>query len=198
MFRNQTSIAAQKAEGAWRQRSKSQQRPGSIGDINRSLSFGGQHAPQTGSASLAKDESRVSVAEKAMYIPIPPTSRFNDLSMSSRIGPDLHRLAYERFVYDYVVFETPHKPPGALSDGIYDFIPTLYQRAPDGSCLVMAVDAVAYVNFASRCNAPQAQALGEESLGKAIKLLQTAIADKQQAPTDEILCSVYLMGIYGV
>lgn len=120
------------------------------------------------------------------------------MSTSSRIGPDLRRLAFERFVYDFVVFEPPSKPPGGLNEAIWEYIPTMYHRAPRESCLAVTVDAVSYANFANRCHAPQAQALSEECLGRAIKLIQEAIADKEQALTDASLCAVYLLGVFGV
>lgn len=74
----------------------------------------------------------------------------------------------------------------------------LYERAAEDSCVAMVVNAVAYVNFANRCNAPQAEAMGEEALGRAMVMLSKMIADKKQAVTDEALCSVYLMGVYEV
>lgn len=110
----------------------------------------------------------------------------------------MRRLAYERFIYDFVVFESPNRAPEEPSDALWDFVPYLYDRAPEGSCLTVAVDAVAYANFASRCNASQAQALAEEYQGKGIKLLQQAITDKEKAHSDDALCSVYLMGVYEV
>ena len=60
------------------------------------------------------------------------------------------------------------------------------------------MNAVAYANFATRCNAPQAEAWVEGSLGKDIALLSKLITDGQQIASDEVLCSVYLMGVYEV
>lgn len=74
----------------------------------------------------------------------------------------------------------------------------LYNRAAEDSCVATVVNAVAYVNFANRCNAPQAEALGEEALGKGMLLLSKMISDKKQAMSDEALCSVYLMGVFEV
>lgn len=74
----------------------------------------------------------------------------------------------------------------------------LYDRAAEDSCVATVVNAVAYVNFANRCNAPQAEAMGEEALGRGMVLLSKMIADKRQAMSDDALCSVYLMGVYEV
>jgi hypothetical protein len=114
------------------------------------------------------------------------------------LTPDLRRLAYERFLYDFVILESPNHPSNEPSDALWSFIPVLYQRAADDSCVATVINAVAYANFAHRCNAPHAEALGEESLGKGMVLLSKMIADKKQAVSDEALCSVYLMGVYEV
>ena len=107
-------------------------------------------------------------------------------------------MAYERFLYDFVTPEPPNKPLDEPSDAMWNFIPVLYQRAAEGSCVSTVIHAVAYANFAHRCNAPQAEALGEEYLGRGMALLSKMIADKKLAATDEALCSVYLMGVYEV
>lgn len=107
-------------------------------------------------------------------------------------------MAYERFLYDFVILEPPSTLSNEPSDAMWSFIPVLYQRAAEDSCVSTVIHAVAYVNFAHRCNAPQAEALGEECLGRGMTLLSKMIADKKQAATDEALCSVYLMGVYEV
>ena len=198
MFRNQTSFAAQKAEDSWRKRTKSRKQAIGESKSSHQLSAEDQNAIQIAASSSTTDETLGTMTKETKLGPLPPMVDFNDLSIGPRIGTNLRRLAYERYVYDFVVFETPNRPPGTLTDAVYDFIPALYQRALDGSCLVAIVDAVSYANFANRRNAPEAQALGEQCLGRAIKLLQAAITDKDQAGTDEVLCSVYLMGVYGV
>jgi hypothetical protein len=195
MFRNQTSNAAQKAEGAWRQRTKARQRESIPGHETSSAEL---HTSQGASTSSTVNATLLSAVTQPLAIPTSFTSSFDQLSVSSRVNPDLRRLAYERYVYDFVVPESPNKSSGAHSDAMYEYIPKLYQGAPEGSCLVMAVDACAYANLANRCNALEAQALGVECVGKAIQLLQSAITDPERAPTDETVCAVYMLGIYGV
>jgi hypothetical protein len=192
MFRNQTSNAAQKAEGAWRQRTKSRQREIIQGYETSSAEL---ETPQVASTSNTLDATLGPPARQLKAIPASFTSSFDQLSVSSR---DLRRLAYERYVYDFVVPESPNKSSGAYSDAMYEYIPMLYQKAPEGSCLVMAVDACAYANLVNRRDIPEAQALGADCVGKAIKLLQSAIADPERAPTDGTVCAVYMLGIYGV
>lgn len=123
---------------------------------------------------------------------------FDNLQISPGLTPDLRRLAYERFLYDFVIQESPNHPVNEPSDALWSFIPVLYERAAEDSCVATVVNAVSYVNFANRCNAPQAEAMGEEALGRAMVMLSKMIADKKQAVSDEALCSVYLMGVYEV
>ncbi|KAF2108227.1 hypothetical protein BDV96DRAFT_285526 [Lophiotrema nucula] len=179
LFRNQTAFAAQKAEESWRKRSKSHQRAESESSIQSIHS--NQHSPGS-----SKDS--------------PPAT--DDLLILSNlsIGPDpqadLRRAAYDRFKYDFVVHQTPGRDPSIPSDSLWTFIPELYERAAEGSCLRVVVDAAALANLSSRQKIPQASVLGEEYLGKGIKLLQKAIADKKQAASDEVLATVYLLGVY--
>lgn len=123
---------------------------------------------------------------------------FDNLTIAPEPVPDLRHLAYERFLYDFIILESPNHPSNEPSDALWSFVPVLYQEAAENSCVANVVNAVAYVNFANRCNAPQAEALGEECLGRAMVLLSKMIADKKQAASDEALCSVYLMGVYEV
>lgn len=188
LFRNQTAVAAQKAEDSWRKRSRSHQRAGSEYSTRQPSPGDLQSPPKTQQNSPGEPPSE----------PCAPIIDFNNFSIAPGTTPNLRRLAYERFIYDFVVFETPNKLPEDPSDAIWDFIPHLYQTSKEGTCLTTVVDAIAYANFSNRCNAPQALHLAEECLGKGIKLLQGMIADKEQATSDEALCSVYLMGVYEV
>ncbi|KAF9693552.1 hypothetical protein EKO04_008529 [Ascochyta lentis] len=199
-FRNQTAFAAQRAEDSWRKRSKSHQR--ALSDSSSSLrSFhdsiaatGRARNPSVGGArrsSEAVPEGHTHLFDGASAI-----SKFGHLHIAPELAPDLRRLAYERFLYDFVINESPNHPSNEPSDALWNFIPVLYQRAAEDSCVATVINAVAYCNFAHRCNAPQAATLGEEALGRGMVLLSKMIADKEQAGTDEALCSVYLMGVY--
>jgi hypothetical protein len=120
------------------------------------------------------------------------------MTITPVVNPDFRRRAFERFVYDFVLPDSPTRPKDEPSDALWTFIPVLYQGASDDSLIAMAVDAVAYVNFSNRCNDPHAATLGEECVAKAIPMLTKVIADKKQSATNEALCSVYLMGVYEV
>jgi hypothetical protein len=120
------------------------------------------------------------------------------MNIAPELNPDIRNLAFERFVYDFVSSDSPDLPPHEPSDALWTFIPEIYRSAPEGSCLATVVDAVSYVNFANRCNFPQAEALAEECIGKGITLLSKMITDKKLAASNEALCSVYLMGAYEV
>ena len=120
------------------------------------------------------------------------------LTITPSPNPDFRRRAFERFVYDFVLPDSPNRPADQPDEALWTFIPLLYQDAPENSLIATAVDAVSYVNFANRYNDSHAQALGEECVGRALPMLTKAIADKKQAATNTALCSVHLMGIYEV
>jgi hypothetical protein len=205
LFRNQTASAAQRAEDSWRKRSKSHQRASAAEpsvsiktppsdestpphlDDQRSSS-GSVHSPSGSTDDHQRDASS----------DVAPIIDLSQMTITPVINPDFRRQAFERFVYDFVLPDSPTRPKDEPSDALWTYIPVLYQSAPEGSLLVTVVDAVSYVNFANRCNAPHAEALGEECLGKGIAMLTKIIADKKQSATNETLCSVYLMGVYEV
>jgi hypothetical protein len=205
LFRNQTASAAQRAEESWRKRSKSHQRA-SVAESSVSIktppsdestpphlddqrsSSGSVHSPSGASDDHTHDASN----------DIAPIIDLSQMTITPVINPDFRRQAFERFVYDFVLPDSPNRLKDEPSDALWTYIPVLYQGAPEDSLVVTVVDAVSYVNFANRCNAPHAGALGEECLGKGIAMLTKIIADKKQSATNETLCSVYLMGVYEV
>jgi hypothetical protein len=111
---------------------------------------------------------------------------------------DILHLAYDRFVYDFVASEDPNRPPDEPSDALFSFVPLLYQHAEPGSCLTTIVNAVAYINYANRCNSAHAAILAEESFGEGIRLLAGVLTDTEKAASNDTLCSVHLMGIFEV
>lgn len=122
----------------------------------------------------------------------------NYLVIAPNVTPNLHRQAYDRFLYDFVFPESPNRAPGEPTDALWSFVPILYQNAVEGSSITTAVDALAYINYANRCNAPQAESLAEACLAKTISSLSKAIADRKVAATNATLCSAYLLGVYEV
>jgi gentisate 1,2-dioxygenase len=111
---------------------------------------------------------------------------------------DIRRRAFERFVYDFVLPDSPNRPADQPDEALWTFIPHLYQDAPEESLIATAVDAVSYVNYANRCRDSQAQALSEECVARAIPMLTKTIADKKQSATNVALAAVHLMGVYEV
>jgi hypothetical protein len=191
MFRNQTAIAAQKAEDSWRKRAKSHQKTASVSSVSHQSSPSGE-SPQT---SLRRPSPQSESSPEASSSSI---FTLDSLSLGQQIQPDLQRLAYERFVYDFVILDSPNHDANTPSSALWNFIPPLYQDAAEGSSLKTIVHAVAYANFGARCNAPHIQALAEENLAKGLRLLQNTLSDKEQAPSDHALCSVYLLGVMEV
>lgn len=203
LFRNQTAFAAQRAEDSWRKRSKSHQRALSGSSDSRKSPPSDSISPiartrQPSFSGARRLSSTIYEYHTDSTDGSPNIDRFDQLSITSNVKPDLRQLAYERFVYDFILPESPNQPLDEPSDSLWSFVPILYGRAAEDSCVAAVVNAVAYVNFANRCNAPQAEALGEECMGKAMGMLSKMIADKKQALSDEALCSVYMMGAYEV
>jgi hypothetical protein len=120
------------------------------------------------------------------------------LTITPMPNPDFRRRAFERFVYDFVLPDSPNRPADQPDEAMWTFIPLLYQDASEDSLIATAVDAVSYVNFANRYSDSHAQALGEECVGRVIPMLTKVIADKKQSATNAALCSVHLMGVYEV
>jgi len=118
------------------------------------------------------------------------------MHLTPDVEPDLHQLAFERFVYDFIALESPKRPSEEPVDVAWSFIPKIYRAAAKGSCYRTVVDAVAYVNYANRCHAPQAMALAEDCMARGINLISKMVADKNMAASDETLGSVYLLAVY--
>ncbi|KAF2736443.1 hypothetical protein EJ04DRAFT_575398 [Polyplosphaeria fusca] len=185
LFRNQTAVAAQKAEDSWRKRAKSSQRVEAETHAQTSPPSD-HHSPGSNASHESTPGSEAS------------TSQLNigGLSIAKDSKAELRRAAYERLLYDFVILETPGHPAELPSDSLWDFIPHLYEKAAEGSCFKYTVDCVSYANYGARKASMQAQALAEEYIGKAITSVQKAIADPKQAKKDEVLASVYLLGLY--
>ncbi|KAF1921937.1 hypothetical protein BDU57DRAFT_584906 [Ampelomyces quisqualis] len=148
------------------------------------------------------------------------SSRGADSPLTShRLRQDVLRLAYDRFLYDFVASEDFNRPPDEPLDALFSFVPLLYQHVKPGSCLTTIVNAAAYINSANRCSAPHAAILAEESFGEVlwkiplkftelkdsfgplhegIRLLARVIADTEKAASNDALCSVHLMGAFEI
>jgi len=202
LFRNETSVAAQRAEDSWRKRSKLNLRENSEKSTGQSL----RKAPSSatlkglGRSIAGKVRSSLPSQDEAGTIDLghEPVVDIQTLAISPAIEPELCEVAYARFLYDFVTHGSSKKVPGEPSDGIFTFVPALYERAPPNSILVTITRAVSYINFANRCNSSEAAARGEELFGRGIRMLSQAVSDKQKAASDEVLCSTYLMGVYEV
>lgn len=146
------------------------------------------HSPSGSTDDATQDASSISLA----------TIDLSKMTITPAPNPDFRRKAFERFVYDFVLPDSPTMPKDEPSDALWTFIPVLYQGASEDSLIATTVDAVAYVNYANRYKDAHAAALGEECVAKAIPMLTKVIADKKRSATNEALCSVYLMGVYEV
>ncbi|KAL7776901.1 hypothetical protein CFE70_007321 [Pyrenophora teres f. teres 0-1] len=215
LFRNQTASAAQRAEESWRKRSKSHQRAPAIektaiektaiekttvvaktlpSDESTPPALTDDQGSSSGSAHSPSDSTDDQAQEAASTI----TSiiDLSKMSITPALNPDFRRKAFERFVYDFVLPDSPDRDPNEPTDALWMFVPLLYEKAPQNSLIATTVDAVSYVNYANRCHDSHAAILAEECLAKAFPLLTKVIAEKKHAASNETLCSVYLMGVY--
>ncbi|OCK85394.1 hypothetical protein K432DRAFT_377746 [Lepidopterella palustris CBS 459.81] len=166
-FRNETAVAAQRAEEGWRKRSTKQ--------LKSSQS---SQSPPSDSDSLSTTN---------------PNAQHRTLSRE--IKPDLHQLAWQRFCFDFVI-PNLSTDARSVATGVLEFLPSMYEKCSPESPLWAAVAAVSYANFDGRFKSPEARLLGSEFCGRALRLIQTAIGDPLQARSDETLLSVYLLGIW--
>lgn len=195
LFRDQTAAAAQRAEGSWRKRTKSHQRALSESSLSASI------ASSSHSSSYPEHIRPATVGSKTPegnLFPDLPTRSEGSSPIPPTVTRDLLQLSYERFIYDFVASENPNRPPEEPSDALFSFVPLLYQHAEPDSCLTSTVNAVAYMNFANRCNWPQAATLAEESFGTALRILSGVLADPSKAASNDALCSVHLMEVFEV
>ncbi|KAF2018116.1 hypothetical protein BU24DRAFT_165037 [Aaosphaeria arxii CBS 175.79] len=187
LFKNQTTFAAQKAESSWRKRSKPQPPPSTNASTNEPpgdlISFQFNHYS---SSSKPLDQ----------FIPSDSPLQFNDLITGVSMEPGVRRMAYERFLYDFITSRPDQIDDEGPPNALFDFIPMLFEATTEGSCFSTIVDALSYANFGVRCNYPEGQALAEQNWVKALRLLQTDLKDEKLASSDETLAAIYLMGIY--
>ncbi|KAH7389579.1 hypothetical protein DE146DRAFT_620329 [Phaeosphaeria sp. MPI-PUGE-AT-0046c] len=193
LFRDQNILAAHRAEGSWRKRAKTHQRAQSESSLIPSMTTSTQTASHDEHIRPATVGSRTpdgflfshTLVRSTRHSPVPPP-----------LAQDLLRLSYERFIYDFVASEDPNRPPEEPSDALLSFVPLLYQHAEPDSCLTSTINAVAYMNFANRCNSLQAATLAEESFGTALRILSAVLTNPQKAASNDALCSVHFMGVF--
>ncbi|OAK95862.1 hypothetical protein IQ06DRAFT_319967 [Phaeosphaeriaceae sp. SRC1lsM3a] len=193
LFRDQNTLAAQRAEGSWRKRAKSHQRSQSESSLIPSITTSTQAASYDEQIRPATVGSRT---PEGLLFPHPPVRSAGYSSVPPPSTQDLLSLAYERFIYDFVASEDPNRSPEEPPEALLSFVPLLYQHAEPNSCLTSTVNAVAYMNFANRCNSLQAATLAEESFGKALRILSEVLTDPNKAASNDALCSAHLMGVF--
>ncbi|KAJ5594917.1 uncharacterized protein N7459_001125 [Penicillium hispanicum] len=106
------------------------------------------------------------------------------------VKPDisLYDLAWHRFCYDFV---NPLRR-------VMQRLPSMMLESPPDSCLNMAVAAVAYTNFYSRCKSLKAKEASGVCYGKTLQKLAVAMADPMELQRDEALLVIFLLGLYEI
>ncbi|KAF1985816.1 hypothetical protein K402DRAFT_421743 [Aulographum hederae CBS 113979] len=174
-FRNETGSAAKRAQDGWRQRSKKPTKDG-------------------------KTESRESSTDVVSVSPIslsndskPTQLDFNSsLTILPMLAPSAIELSENRFFFDYVL-QTNRAFPYS---GIMDFLPELYRKSSQETCLPEALAAMAKLNLYRRTRNQQLAIQAAESYGHSLQLMKAALQNPETARSNEVLISMYLMGMY--
>ncbi|KAF2665004.1 hypothetical protein BT63DRAFT_443311 [Microthyrium microscopicum] len=100
----------------------------------------------------------------------------------------------ERFLYDWVLVKTG--PTATYGHFFLDYLPDMLERSPKNSILRTAIDALSYVNYAQRCNAPELLPYSFEKCTRALKMLKAMMEKPDEACSDETLTAITLLGLY--
>jgi hypothetical protein len=112
------------------------------------------------------------------------------------IGPDRHQLVHCRVFYDFTLRADPWEP----MKGIMDFLPDLFTQSQQNSGLREAVAALAYASFARRLGQVNADdsIMETNHYGNALVKVKQAMESERTANSDELLMTVYLLGMFEV
>ena len=103
-------------------------------------------------------------------------------------------IAIGLFFKDYVL-------PGSetnADEGYLDFLPELYAKASDNSCLKWAVSAVAMAHVGNTQRLPDMKQNAARDYNKALKLSMSALVSEEASRMTETLIAVYLLIFYEV
>lgn len=117
-----------------------------------------------------------------------------EVSVPLPMSPDWSFQASCLFVADYVFVSEAQGTP----DGFLEFLPKLCGEEPQSACLMEALDAVSFANLTNQSSLSWSNLRACKSYGKALKSLNAALQDTQEAAKDSTLTSVFLLAMYEV
>ena len=168
-FKDQTSLASERAVMQWRTRAK-----GSREGKDPARQPSQILEPSTGS-ELPK--SPIGAREEALLYSPPP--------------PD-QDMAIHRFVLDYVPLDQDFAPWLNFMRPL----PSKYSASSIESCLAQAVLAISYANLTGRWTSETLRSRTMMQYGQALKALNEALLDAVEATKDETIMSVQLMSLF--
>jgi hypothetical protein len=104
----------------------------------------------------------------------------------------------QRLWYDWVVPDDPNPNVYLPGSQFLHFLPGMMNRFGSDSSLHAALWALAYANFAQRCNAPECMPLAIANCTSAINSIRLAMNDPNKASNDDVLVSIQLLSFYEV
>jgi hypothetical protein len=174
-LRNQTTQTAEKAQKKWR--SRATKKPEHQDDEDTPT----ESTPPCDTSSGRSNTG--SPGDLALAFP-----------QAMSLGPSLHDLAHQRFLFDFVVPDNSSK----FMEGFQTFIPGFYNLTSPGSCFGTALSAAALANYGGRCKSTEAQGLAVEQYAKALGLLNQSLRNPKESRKQETLAAVVLLGVYEV
>lgn len=111
--------------------------------------------------------------------------------LNQRVAFNWDERAKCAFFYDYVV-----QGLGTGRDGYLEFLPDLYCEGPNPPYFEAALSAVSLASFANRTSMSHLVLRARTSYGRALSLINEALSDGNEAKSDYLLTSLFLLAKY--
>lgn len=85
-----------------------------------------------------------------------------------------------------------------MSISWFNALPTLYKESPEHGLLSKSIKALAYANYAQRCNHAESHKQAAEIYGTCLRLLRESLLSTVNVSKRDVLASTVLLGIYEV
>lgn len=152
---------------------------------------GSEGGPETSALVAAGDSRRGSRSSIGADAQAGPPQR--QVSIPPILGLNWEDQSVLYFFDQYVM------PPDASGNpGWLEFLPDLYGASNETSCLKPSLAAVSYANLTNQSSIPWMSVQARHSYGEALRSINSALRDPEQATTDETLTAVFLLGLFEV
>jgi hypothetical protein len=123
---------------------------------------------------------------------VPWAAEIDRSSPSRLLG--LEGAVMDRFWHDWVVYD----PQGIGGFSILGYLPPLYKKAPEGGVLRETIAALAWANYSQRFHDDEADDKATQCCSTALKLLRETVNASPNEPSDDVIASISLLGMYEV